>query len=217
LDERRELLRFPPLEPAPVEALMINSLHDYGRGIRAAVRGLWKGDFDIMDALDQFISTIQRGLRRAWLEGASKAGITEVELTPDELSQIETITGEEISHILPFLEAVNENNKASGAKLSPHLERSIKWLGRYSQVMNMAMQSASTNPKLKWVLGKAEHCESCLRLANKVKRASQWEEADLRPQSPRLACMQNAKGVPVCKCEFQVTDERLSPGKLPVI
>jgi hypothetical protein len=72
---------------------------------------------------------------------------------------------------------------------------------------------ACEDQKLQWVMGPTkEHCNSCLRLSNKIKRASYWRRVNVYPQSPpnpNLEC--NGFGL----CQLLPTDERCSPGPLP--
>ena len=59
------------------------------------------------------------------------------------------------------------------------------------------------------------NCSTCLRLDGKVKRASEWEAANLHPQSPpneKLLC----RGWR-CACVLEPTTEPLSRGPLPVL
>lgn len=217
--ESRELLGYPAQPEGTMENLATNDgLSDYGLGIRAAVRGLWSGRQDKFAFVDGMVSTIQRGLRRAWLDGAKKAGMKEIELTPEELSTLDGIINTEISYVLPFGADIEANDKASGGKLTPQMMRALKWDQRYREVRDRAMMMARSNPKLMWVLGNADHCSSCLKLAGKVKRAKTWEAAELYPNSKKLECVKNANGVPVCKCSFRAVPEtNLSAGKLPRI
>ncbi len=84
------------------------------------------------------------------------------------------------------------------------------WVNRYSEARNQARAMACADAKFAWRLGNTDHCSTCLKMANKVKRASQWAKADVRPQHPSLAC----KGFK-CQCEFRKTDDPLSRGRIP--
>lgn len=84
------------------------------------------------------------------------------------------------------------------------------WINRYNEVMNTAKLMAGENVKLMWVLGKTEHCSSCLKLAGKVKRKREWLAAGIQPQSRSLEC-----GGFNCQCSLQPTSARASPGRLP--
>lgn len=221
--EERLILGVPEEKPEPEQPRAVNSLatndglSDYGLGIRAAVRGAWTGKFDEFTATEGMIITIQRAMRRAWIEGAKKVGISENELTEAELSEAINIANEQSAFVLPFIRAVIEGKKGTGTKLGKFITRSSKWLMVYGEVVNKAMLTARDDPKFKWVLNLTtkEHCISALKLQDKVKRASQWNAAGIRPQSPDLECMSQAGGTVVCTCKFVQTDEPLSRGRLP--
>ena len=80
------------------------------------------------------------------------------------------------------------------------------------EVVNLARTMADANQKLVWGLGPTEHCRTCLKLDGKVKRAEVWAAANIRPQSPDLAC-----GGWRCQCTLEPTDAPASPGPLPRI
>ena len=181
----------------------------FARDIRAAVRGLWSGVLDYYDFFDTMASAVRYGITNAWNDGAAECDILPNELSPEEqMARQSMITGQ-MGYINGFASAIEQNSKANGGALQPLLNRGALWSNRYNDAKNQAMVMACADKKLKWILGPTcEHCPDCVRLANKVKRNSQWT---IRPQSPRLAC----KGFG--KCYFEVTDEPMSKGPLPKI
>lgn len=193
-----------------------DGLSDYRLGIRAAVRGLWSGQSSLFDFAEAMNSTISRRLKQAWLEGASKVGVSEGDLTEDELDKIDDVINQEIEYAFLFGKDIEANNKASGGLLEPLLARAERWLNRYNEMVNLGMLSARDDPKFQWVVTAKESCKSCLKLRDKVKRKSQWDAVGVSPQSKdKLECMIDANGVPVCRCYFEVTNEPLSIGSLP--
>lgn len=190
---------------------------DYGKGIRDSIRGVWTGRASLFDASFNFFVTLNRGLRRAWLEGAAKVGVKEEDLTEAEIARIDEIVSKESEFAFAFLDEVAQETRADKVKLGKHIKRSLKWMNRYTEVVNLGMLSARDDPKLKWVINREkDNCVSALKLSDKVKRKSTWDAAGVRPQSPdKLECMVNAGGIPVCGCKFEETDEPLSRGPLP--
>lgn len=181
----------------------------YQLNLRAAVRGLWSGQIDFDAAFGMLLQAIDRGFTQAWTEGAKECGIEPGEWTAEERTALAVRIGEEKTYIYTLLEAVEAGRKGVG-KLAPLYTRLQMWVNRYQDVKNQAKTMACADQKLKWVLGPTEHCETCMKAAGKVKRASQWAKTDLRPQAPCLQC-----GGYRCQCSLVLTDEPLSRGRLP--
>lgn len=189
------------------------SIQDYGRGVRAAVRGLWSGALNQGDFIAAMFATLERGFEMAWREGAAECGIQPDERTEDEQAALFRMLAENIGYLPSFAAFIERVSRAQGGKLGALWPRTELWINRYKEVQNLAKTMACANQKLIWVFGQTEeHCRSCSRLAGKVKRASTWAAADIRPQHPDLEC-----GGWRCDCRLEPTDQRLSPGPLPNI
>jgi hypothetical protein len=192
---------------------MPSGLDIYRKSLRDNVRGLWSGSIDYMQFTRAMISTIDRRLRQAWLEGAQACGISENELTPEEQIAMHQAITNEFNFIEGFANDIEMGSKARGGKLKPLLIRVEMWANRYRDITNRAKTMACKDQKLVWVLNPAkENCSSCIKLNGKVKRSSQWERAGIRPQHPDLEC-----GGWRCGCDLIVTDEPMSMGPLPRI
>lgn len=190
--------------------LVNKSKSEYGKSIRANVRRLWLGQVDTFDFVDGMITSIQRGFRRAWVQGAKQCGVLEDELTEDEQAALEQEINSDITYLLGFALAIEEGSKANGGKLTPLINRARMWVERYTAIVELAKIMACEDQKLKWTLNPAEHCKSCLKLEGKVKRASYWKNYDVRPKHwDKLDC----KGG--CRCSLEPTDEPISKGPLP--
>lgn len=185
----------------------------YRAAIRSAVRGLWTGEFDYEQFYDAMLVAIRMHLPRAWHEGARQCGVLPGELTQEERKALEQATLYETQWINRFATAIEEGNKANGGKLTPLFRRAEVWIGRWQGVRSRAMAMACADRKLKWTLGAAEHCSSCLKLNGKIKRASFWNERGILPRvhnAPYLEC-----GGWRCQCTLVPTDEPASKGPLP--
>jgi hypothetical protein len=157
---------------------------DYRLGIRAAVRALWNGTFDLFEFADTMLPTIRRGLTRAADDGLLSVGIQPEDRTEAEQVALDNRIDSEFTHILPFGRDIVAGSKENGGLLRPLLERAEMWILRYTDVENEARTMAANDPKLMWVWDPAkEHCTSCARLNGKVKRASFWQ-GRVVPQSP---------------------------------
>ena len=190
-----------------------SAITQYRRNLRSAVRALWLGVMDFDQAFDAFQSAINRGLNRAWIEGAKECDIKPEEFTSAEQTERDKFIQEQINHISPFLLEVEANNKASGGKLTPQFKRVQLWTNQYSSLVQVASAMTCENLKKIWVLGVVEkHCTTCQRLAGKVKRNSFWltHVVPRNGPNPNLEC----RGFN-CHCELVTTDKPISRGPLP--
>lgn len=187
---------------------------DYGLNIRAAVRGLWSGVLDIDQFWTTMRDTVNRGLTRAFNEGATECGIKPEEFTVEEQIILGTLIANELPHISDFAAFIMGNSKALGGKLATCMSRAAMWISRYQDVRQRASGLACGDRKKKWVMNPIkEHCPSCVKLDGKVKRNSYWMKQGVLPQNPPnpyLEC-----GGWNCGCSLIDTDEPLSKGPLP--
>ena len=185
----------------------------YRRAIRAAVRGLWNSEFDYFQFFDAMTTAIEHHVPQAFYSGARECGILPNELTEQEKAEIRRNIQYEKQWIDGFANAIEEGSKANGGLLRPLMARAEIWIGRYQGIRAQAMAMACKNRKLKWVLGEAEHCRSCLKLAGKVKRASYWYENGILPRV-HDAWYLECRGFR-CQCSLEPTDEPATPGRFP--
>lgn len=198
--------------------LRLKSQASYRSELRAAVRALWTGIWDLEQFFNAFDAAIQREFERAWAEGMRSVGLTLEDMTADERNALDRMKIEERQFIFPFGTDIEAANQEAGGQLGMHMARVEKWINRYNNVRNQAMQMAKNDPVLEWVTHAAESCISCLKLNGQRRRSSVWARLDLRPQHPtRLECMRSAGGVDVCKCTFNPTDQPPSRGRLPKV
>jgi hypothetical protein len=190
-----------------------SSTRDYARGIRSLVYGLWRDELDSYTFIDTLGFAVERGMMRAWVEGAASCGVGESELTPEEVTARREMIAMQYLPIVDFANAIVANSKAKRGKLAPLYRRADLWVNRYGEARNRAMQMACGNRKLKWVVNPIkEHCPSCLALDGRVYRASVWQQYDLRPRMRGLRC-----GGWACGCEFVETDEPVTHGFPPAL
>jgi hypothetical protein len=186
---------------------------DYGQSIRAAVRGLWSGNLNEGQFVDSMFYAIRRNITAAWWQGAESVGIQPDELTADEQTALQDMIHNELIRVYQFAGDIIGSSQANGGQLTPLLERASLWTLRFTDAVNSARVAASNDPKLLWVYGDAKHCNTCLRLNGKVKRASTWRAAGYRPQrppNPALEC-----GGWRCQCQLLPSTEKMTPGPLP--
>lgn len=183
---------------------------DFRSNLRSAVRAFWNGTFSEGEFVTSFNDTIDFRLREAYRQTAECYGIAEDEFTTQEQNWINNFIVEQISQTGNFTDTILENRKPNG-KLTPLLDRVELWSNRYNQVENNARTFFAENQKLIWTVSPNKvHCSNCGRLNGYVKRASQWRDYPLEPQSPNLAC-----GGYRCGCSLIETDAPMSRGSLP--
>lgn len=195
---------------------------DFQLEIRAAFRQLWAGQKARFGFVDEMVSVIQRGLTRAWHQGAKEQGINPDELTEDELNRLEDTINEQF----PFLPALAqdilsvrnqaiEDGKTPGLRNMPRelFNRADLWVKRFDQTRILANAMAKLDNRKAWRLGDAEHCSSCLKLDGKVKRASFWVNSGILPRVADAFYLE-CRGFN-CACTLQDTTERISRGPLP--
>lgn len=185
----------------------------YRAGLRSEVRALWTGATDYFQFWEGMMTTIQSLLTLAWYKGAAECGIQPAELSPEERVVLQDAIRNEMGYIDELAARVEENSKANGGKLTPLLTSLNVWANRYNDVENRAKLMACGDRKLKWVLGVAEHCSSCVKLHGKVKRASYWQARGVQPQNPPNALLEC--GGWNCQCGLIPTDGPASKGPLP--
>lgn len=196
---------------------------DFRLEIRAAFRQVWAGIIeDPFDFVDQMVGIVQRGLTRAWREGAGEQGIGPEDLTQKELDALEDTINGQFAH-LPSLanDLLLMRQQAIEQGVSPTLRnmpqgwysRADLWVRRYDQTRILANTMAKLDAKKEWTLGNAEHCSSCLKLAGNVRRASYWFESGIMPQVPGATYLE-CEGYR-CACTLEDTEKSISKGSLP--
>lgn len=194
----------------------LKSIVSYRSEIRGNVRLLWNGTYDDVQFYVEMDGAIQRGFRRAWAEGMREVGLSPEDMTRDEEIQLLRMIVEETNFIFGFADAIVAGSKENGGNLGPLMARVDKWVARYTNVKNQALQAAKNDPVLEWVLHANESCPSCLKMNGQRRRSSVFARLDIRPQHPRkLECMISAGGVDVCQCLLVPTDQSPSRGRLP--
>jgi len=193
---------------------MPNGAAVYRKSLRDAVRALWTGSIDYDQFFESMTAAIRRRLPQAWYDGSKECGILPADLSPAERMALQQAVVNEMTFITKFANAIEAGSRARGGKLRPLLTRVELWAQRYTDLQSRARVMACGDKKLKWVRGDTvEPCRSCIRLGNKVKRASYWRRVNVYPQRPvnhSLEC----EGYN-CLCQLLPTDERCSPGPLP--
>jgi len=187
-------------------------MKNYGRALRSAIYGLWRGYYSRYDFISEFTMSIQDYYRQAWYEGAAECGIRPDELTTEERETLRRETLRDLFYVLDLASDIESGSKSNGGKLAPLYRRAELWINRYNAIRNMAKTMACQDGKLRWEYGDTIHCSSCLKLNGRVYRASVWQKYDIHPQHPSLEC-----GGWRCQCRLVPTDEPTNRGRPPAI
>jgi hypothetical protein len=186
---------------------------DYARGVRSLVYSLWRGYTEQNAFIHTMVYAIERNIMLAWAEGAKACGISEEELTLEEISARKNLINSQYPYLIDFADAIIQGSRDNNGKLTPLYRRAEMWVNRFNEARNQAKQMACGDKKLMWVMNPLkEHCTDCLMLNGKVYRASVWKKYDLRPQMRKLECHGYK-----CGCSFTPTDDPATPGHPPII
>jgi hypothetical protein len=201
-----------------IKAKPVNTISGKGgivsfrRNLRSAIRGLWSGAITKRQALSTFRSAIERAIDQAWLEGAAECGIQEDDLTTEELTKRDEFIFEQGDFAEGFIDVIADNSKANGGQLTPLLQRGEMWVNQYSSASQQSEALACANEKREWVIGRTEHCRTCLALNGQVRRMSTWANTVLPRNAPneKLEC-----GGYRCQCILRKTNKPITRGRLP--
>jgi len=189
------------------------SVKSYQSDLHQIMRGYWSGFWPRDVFFDLMYAAIDRGLSRAWASGAAKVGIAKDEISGAEQALLSAAIFSEYARIPGLAAFIEQNMRKDGGKLQTVLNRASLWVNRYRDLENRAKVEGEKDPKLRWVLGPTKtHCNTCGKLAGKVKRASWWRDNVMpqQPPNPALEC----KGWK-CGCGLEKTDEPMSRGRMP--
>lgn len=196
-----------------LELTAVKSLAGFQANLRSIVRLRWNDERTDGEFYVAMFKAIEKGFREAWAKGAAECGIKFSELTTAETNAMQDKINSQFEYITTFGGFVAANTKANGGKLGTLFGRLRLWVNGWYEVAELAKSFACRDKKMRWDLGFAEHCRSCMKLAGKVKRMSFWREKGIIPKQKGawyLEC-----GGWECKCELNPTDEPISPGPLP--
>ena len=184
---------------------LVESADTYRSFVRTAIRGLWAGIGDESWFMSQMVAAIRREFTFTWERGSAVCGIKRDEWSDAERAALDDAINQEVEYAANLAAAVKANSKASGGALGSLMSRVDLWVNRINDLENRAKIMACGDTKLAWRIGATlKHCEFCLRLDGKVKRASQWLASGWYPGF-HLGC----------GCGLEVTDAPMSKGTLP--
>jgi len=175
-----------------------------------AVRGLWLDVYNEEQFFTDMVLVIERNIFQAFRDGFREFGVSMNDLTTADKGELFRFMSNQTKHIDGLADFVSDNSKANGGLLKSSLSRIQSWSNKYLEARNLARILAAGDTNLVWVLGKADHCGSCLKLEGKIKRGNIWLESGIQPQHQDLEC-----GGWKCKCELLPTNDSATRGPIP--
>ncbi len=180
------------------------------RVLSGMVKDLYRGDIDESGFVTRMADLIQQQLTRAWAEGMRANDLDPVaDMEPEWQEKLDAIILNEYNYVDNFAADIVDAAK-NETGWDALLARAELWANRYTDTVNIAILTTKEQ-KLVWRLGATEeHCDTCAALNGIVAWASEWQLADVHPQSPpndALDC-----GGWRCDCSLEPTRERHTPG-----
>ncbi len=192
-------------------ALYAKSLPDFKRALRANVRRYWNGVTNKGDFVFEFFESVDRGFNRAFNIGVAQCGKKRDDLTDAEVDNITQRVNDQFSFIQSFADTIVQ--KKDGGKQADQFAKLNNWFARYGEMVQLGKAVACADENLEWVLGVAEHCKSCIKLAGTVKPGSFWNERGILPRVPGATYLE-CNGFN-CQCELKPTSKPITRGRLP--
>lgn len=199
-----------PLDFVQIQLTENKSLDSYLFGIRASIRGLYKGEFSLFQFVDNMVGTVERNLIIAWNDGARDCGIRPNEMSQDELLTRDRYINNQFRYILPLGQKVIQDRDI-GRKITQSLSRANPWANRWRDMRALGSQTVCADLKMLWRWDpRKEHCCDCENMNGRVYRNSTWARYGIRPGSSSLACFGG-----YCGCTLNPTNLPATPGRPP--
>lgn len=192
-------------------ALSSKNLANFKLSLRSEVRRYWNGQVGKSDFVFNFHNAIDRGFNRAFNIGIAECGKKRDDLSDKELDALQDKINSQFEFVSNLADAIVQ--KKDGGKFNEQVSRLSNWYPRFGEMVQLGKVTACGDELLEWVLGVAEHCESCKSLAGIVKPASFWNEKGVLPAvagADYLIC----KGYN-CQCGLKRTSKKETKGNLP--
>lgn len=198
-----------PLLQSDLVDMVVKTLAYFLRTLSSMVRDLYSGEIEEGGFVDRMATLVQEQLTRAWNEGMRANGLDPAtDMEPEWEEMLQDIIANEYNYVDQFAADIVQAAKDE-AGWDALLARAELWANRYTDVVNRAIL-VTKEQKLVWIYGDTEHCETCAALNGIVAWASEWELADVHPQSPpndALDC-----GGWKCQCRLEPTSARHTAG-----
>lgn len=130
--------------------------------------------------------------RKAYMDGLVDGGVEADEFDEDDQVTFTLWLSENSAHLTDYADRIYKTD----TEMTPDARAEAWGQGSLRNIYQKAIVSADANSLYSWVLGEAEHCPSCLALANQRHRLKAWFARELYPGSELLDCNIG------CKCKF---------------
>ena len=205
----------------PADLVAWKTVGYYSQALRRNVRELYSGSMGEREFVDRLFVLVDEQLTRAWNEGMRVNGLDPKSDMIDEWQEVlDEVKLKELDYVDDFAREIIQqaaDDEATGVNhLVQYLSRADVWANRYTDMVNTAtMTTAEGKDRLKWVFGDTDHCTTCEALNGIIAFNREWQEANVRPQSPPnhdLEC-----GGWRCQCRLEPTDARRTRNALQKI
>ena len=206
-----KVTKFPDQDAWLTHAL--KTINYYRRVMWKAVLKYFNQEIGDTEFLDVMIRLIEGQMRRAWNEGMRAVGLDPaIEMKPVWEQMIQEAIQSEFNYVLKLANDI-QRTRGLGLNVNKFRSRVELWVNRYTDIVNRAKVECGKEKKqkLKWKFGDTIHCPACLQLNGIVAYAKEWDNLDVRPQSPpNWALSSRPEGCIGwrCQCEFIPTNDR---------
>ena len=163
----------------------------------AIARDYRRGQFE-----RQLYRLIRRYGERAYRDGLSDGGV-EMDNEPldrEDMAAVNSMLSDQTGYINSIGETLYNEDVSDDALVN---KPEMWWNKSIIPFYQRGLASADANGLYEWVLGKAEHCSTCLTMSGQKHRMREYVERGILPQSSALEC----RGYQ-CKCQLRKTKGR---------
>lgn len=179
---------------------------DYEGSIEDLLDAAVAGTVDRRRFTTRMMQLIRGYGKQAYRDGLADAGVGG-ELDPDDEEEAESFIQQQRDYVKNVADAIYKDERVTPDEVAN--KATMWWNMSVMPLYYKGLMSGSKNGMFEWVMGNAEHCESCKRLSGQRRRMKFWDD-HVKPKDERLAC-----GGFLCKCNLVPTREKASRGSLP--
>ena len=108
----------------PPRKVSKNAERTFKRGIRGNIKGLWSGKWDADAFITGMRTTIEFGLKSAWLTGMAQWGMGLEDMMPAEQTMLNSKIIQSSVYVPNLARGIEQGSKENGGRLAPLIKRS---------------------------------------------------------------------------------------------
>lgn len=190
-----------------VEAKGLKELSATREDFFSAIGNIFDGaiarDYNRAQFERQLYRLIRRYGERAYRDGLADGGVemdTGDALDREDMAALNKLIGEQSGYIGNVGDVLYNADVSDDATVN---KPEMWWNKSVIPFYQAGLLSANGNGMYEWVVGKAEHCSTCLTMNGQVHRMREYSERGIMPQASSLEC-----GGYRCKCSLKQTRGR---------